>query len=512
MYNSFSRRSTPIIQYILFISMIFIWTNFFYTSAWAKLTTNHSNIHFGATEILGPALEPCVTTDTLPGAIIVHPTDAWEETLLAMQPGTTLLFREGSYQANTKIWLPAGAPEQFITLKPYNCEQVTLSASLRPLSYTIIAGLTLEARAIADSDYVLRIDSEYKGDYWGNITQVVIRNNRIHGGLIDAVRISDHSTAITISGNEIDGGSTGHNIFVTAEKRIHLPEQIFITNNRLTKNLFDTPAEDMFQVRDVGYVAFTYNTCTDGGTMEQCIDLKTTTTPLLIANNFFDGDHLHLRNTGEDGSNGCMVIHESDEVADQHMIENNYFKRCKGAAIRFAAGQEGSEISSGIVRHNLFYQRSDSEGVITIAQAHDLIFTNNTLICGRLKLGNSEQTRLPSKLVLKNNIFYKTKIEDHTTLPAYPYTCAHNLLFAPLGSGFSVSGCTNSLETEPQFAAASTYNFQLLPTSPALNTGENGVDIGAFAAIPPAIDLAFSLYLPLVRQNTAISAEIMCNP
>jgi len=483
-------------------------TAFLPTSAWATPAA----IRYGAADLLGPVLEPCVTTDTLPSAIVVSPTDDWEQTLRTAQPGMTILLREGTYRASAKIWLPAGAPDQFITLKPYNCEEVTLGASLRPLAYTIIAGFTLDARDLADSDYVIRIDSEYKGDYWGNITQVVIRNNRIRGGLIDAIRISDDTTVITIAGNQIDGGATGHNIFVTAEKRIHLPDQIFITNNRLTKSLFATPAEDMFQVRDVGYVAFTFNTCTDGNSMEQCIDIKTTTMPLLIANNFFDGEHLHLRNTGEDGSNGCMVIHESDELADQHLIENNYFKGCKGAAIRFAAGTEGNEISSGIVRHNLFYQRSDSEGVVTIARSHDLLFTNNTLICGRLKLGNSEQTRLPSQLVLKNNIFYKTKIEDHTILSTHPYTCAHNLLFATLGSGFTVSGCTNNLTAEPQFAAASSDNFQLLPTSPALHTGENGVDIGAFAAMPPATDLAFALYLPLARQNTAISAEIMCNP
>jgi len=483
-------------------------TAFLPMTAWADATP----IRYGAANILGPAIEPCATTDTIPGALLLEPTDEWEETLTNAQPGATILLHGGTYQAREKIWLPAGTVDQLITIKPYNCEEVTLFASLRPLSYTTIAGLTIDARTMADSNYVMRIDSEYKGNYWGNITQVVIRNNLLRGGQIDAVRISDDSTNITITGNLIDGGATGHNIFVTAEKRLHWPDQIFITNNRLTKTLFDSAAEDMFQVRDVGYVAFTFNTCSDGNAMEQCIDIKTTTTPLLIANNFFDGERLHLRNTGEDGSNGCMVIHESDEFADQHLIENNYFKQCKGAAIRFAAGDEGNEISSGLVRYNLFYQTTYSEGAITIARANDLVFTHNTMICSRLKLGNSEQTKVPRNLVLKNNIFYKTKIEDHTSLPTYPYTCAHNLLFATLGSGFSVSGCANGQVADPQFAAATAANFHLLPTSPALHTGENGVDIGAFPGMPAATDLRFSLYLPIIRQNNSSTAEIMCNP
>ncbi|MEZ4735112.1 MAG: hypothetical protein R3E79_49075 [Caldilineaceae bacterium] len=468
------------------------------------------DIQYGADPILGPVLEPCVTDATVPGATVVDPEQEWEQILRSAQPGATILFHGGTYQGSDKLWLPAGAAGAPIMLQPYNCEAVILYTSLRPLSYTVIAGLTLQAQDIADQDYVIRIDSEYKGEYWGNITQVTIRNNRIYGGMTDAVRISDDIANITITGNLIDGGATGHNIFVTSEKHLQQPDQILITNNKLTKRLFDTPAEDMFQVRDVGYVAFTFNTCTDGVNMEQCVDIKTTTTPLLIANNFFDGAHLHVAGTGEDKADGCMVIHESDEVAEQHLIEHNYFNQCKGAAIRFAAGEGEQEIGSGIVRYNLFLQTSDQQGALSLFNAHNVLFLNNTMICGRFKLGNSAQTSTPSNTTIKNNIFYKTSIEDHTSPSNAPYSCSYNLFYATRGSGFVTSGCVSSSNVDPQFVGATIHNFHLQSTSPALSAGEGGVHLGAFSWVEPPVDLPFQFYLPVVVQIPPFSSELAC--
>lgn len=473
---------------------------------------------YGAQAAIGPGTEECITEAHVTNPTIVTPENTnWHQLLTTAKPGATILFHGGVYQAQDKLWLPAGAPDQFITIKPYNCEAVTLYTSLRPLSYTKISGLTLEAKGVNDSNFVIRIDSEYKGKYWGNITQVFIQNNIIRGGKIDAIRISDDSTHVTITGNHIDGGGTGHNIFVTSEKLLHRPDQIVITNNRLTKQLFATPAEDMFQVRDVGYVEFTYNTCTNGANMEQCVDIKTTTQPLLIAHNFFDGAQLHQRGAGEDGADGCMVIHEGDSTADQHRIEYNYFNRCLGSAIRFASGNESGLTSSALVRFNLFHQASYQEGEIPVVRAQNLHFLNNTMICGRFKLGNGNQSALPSGTVIKNNIFYKTQIEDNTTLPTYPYICAYNLLYGTLDSGFSASGCTHVLDRDPQFAAALAADFRLQPTSPALQAGENQVTLGALPLFqsapqsPPDLALPPRIYLPLIQQSS-VSSELNCSP
>jgi hypothetical protein len=476
---------------------------------------------YGALAAIGPSAEPCATEANVANPTIVTPTENWQQLLVEAKPGATILLHGGVYQAQEKLWLPAGAPDQFITIKPYNCEPVMLYANLRPLSYTRISGLTLEAKGINDSSFVIRIDSEYKGKYWGNITQVFIQNNIIRGGKIDAIRISDDSTHVTITGNHIDGGGTGHNIFVTSEKLLQRPDHIVITNNRLTKQLFATPAEDMFQVRDVGYVEFTYNTCTSGANMEQCVDIKTTTQPLVIAHNFFDGANLHQQGAGEDGADGCMVIHESDSTADQHRIEYNYFNRCRGAAIRFASGTQSGLTSSALVHHNVFYQPSYQEGEIPVVRAQNLHFLNNTVICGRFKLGNGNQSALPSGTVIKNNIFYKTEIEDNTTLPAHPYTCAYNLLYNTLDNGFSVSGCTNVINRDPQFIAAPVADFRLQPNSPALQAGENQVTVGALPLFqpsppsspqsPPNSTLQPRIYLPLIQQSS-MNQEINCTP
>jgi len=472
---------------------------------------------YGAAAAIGPGAEPCTTEANAANPTLVTPADNWQQLLVEAKPGATILFRSGVYQSQDKIWLPAGAPDQFITIKPYDCELVTLYTSLRPLSYTKISGLTLEAKGVNDSNYVIRIDSEYKGNYWGNITQVFIQNNLIRGGLIDTIRISGDNTQVTISGNDIDGGGTGHNIFVTAEPLPHKPDQILITNNRLTKQLFATPAEDMLQVRDVGYVEFTYNTCTNGVNMEQCVDIKTTTQPLLIAHNLFDGANLHQQGAGEDGADGCMVIHEGDGVADQHQIEHNFFNRCSGAAIRFASGTQSGLTSSAMVHHNLFYQQSYQEGEIPVVRAHNLQFLNNTMICGRFKLGNGDQSALPTATVIKNNIFYKTEIEDNTALPTNPYVCTYNLLYATLDSGFAVSGCTNTVAHDPQFVAALAADFRLLPTSPAHQAGENQVTLGAlpiFQPPPPSPSdptLPPRIYVPLAQQSGTV-LEVNCSP
>ena len=78
---------------------------------------------YGAAMLVGPTLEPCVTEGT--NTTVINPGDAWEEIIANAQPGATLLFRAGVYQASEKIWLPPGAADGVIMLKPYNCEEVT---------------------------------------------------------------------------------------------------------------------------------------------------------------------------------------------------------------------------------------------------------------------------------------------------------------------------------------------------------------------------------------------------
>lgn len=440
--------------------------------------------------------ERCETEQLTPNAIVLTPQGPWEATVTdPSSAGRTLLFRGGLYQATDKLWLPAGTIDHPTVLKPYNCETVTLRTSLRPSSYNVIAGMRIEATGIEDTKWAIRFDGKDRG----GIANIIVRNNTVLGGTIDAIRLNDDVRNVLIQGNHIDGGESGHDIFITGDPAGVQPDEITITQNRLTKRTFAGPSEDIIQVRDVGTVKITSNICTDGLNMEQCIDIKSATAPLLIAHNRFEGDMLHIAGDGEDGAGGCMVIHEDDGHAEQHVIENNQFRYCKGTVIRFAPGTR-DETSSALVRYNLFLQRRDQNDTIPIEIATDVHFVNNTIVGGVLKLGNGSQTRLPERLHFQNNIFYQTIIEDHTLRELPAYRCTHNLIFQITQEGFFPTPCIETIQADPQFFDVAHDDFHLRPGSPALGSGINGNDIGALPILYPPTAFSHHLFLPFIAQ------------
>ncbi len=444
---------------------------------------------------VGEAEEPCDTEQTTLDAIVLSPEDSsWQTALTdSAHPGVNFLLHGGLYQMTDKLWLKAGTPTAPIVIKPYNCEAVTLQGSLRPNSYNIIAGIKIEALGIDDTKWAIRFD----GKNAGTITNSVLRNSTILGGTIDAIRLSDDVHNILIQGNHIDGGESGHDIFITAETTGPMPSAITVRQNHLTKAYFDGASEDMIQVRDTGAITITGNICTNGLNMEQCIDIKSTVAPLFIAYNLFDGNNLHLLGTGEDLSGGCMVIHESDGHPEQHIIEHNTFRYCKGTAIRFASGLR-DEQSSALLRYNLFLQSTITDGTILVEEATDLHFVSNSVILGELKLGNSNQTRLPQQTFFQNNIFYRTSIDDNLPPSASAYHCAYNLFYQLVGDGFSASPCAHTIEEDPQFLDFAKLDFHLQPGSPAIGGGASGDDIGAFSMKFAPDGLTYFVYLPLV--------------
>lgn len=440
---------------------------------------------FGAMTTVGEVLEPCETEAQLPAARVIANSADWQTTVQTGKAGDTFLLRGGVYQALAKpLLLPVGAPGQPITIKPYNCEAVTLYASLRPRSHNIIAGLHIETQGAGDERWAIRVD----GKQYGHIEGVIIRNNTIWGGTLDAIRVMDDTALVQITGNQIDGGGNGHAIFVTAEDQKLLPDQIEVSNNLLTKAYYKTVSEDMFQVRDVQHVTFSHNTCINGYGMEQCVDIKSTRVPLVISDNLFAGDQLHLGVAGEDGAGGCMVIHETDGDPQAHLIDHNFFRDCKGTIIRFAAAApERGEISSAILEDNLITASNAGGGQIPIFQARNVEFNHNTLVNTYIKLGDADGTRTPQNTTFRNNVIYQTIIDDHATVAGTPVACRHNLLFGVDGNNFDPNGCTNSITADPQFVDATAGNFQLQPTSPAATAvGDDGRSLGAaIREVPP---------------------------
>lgn len=470
-----------------------------------SLSQTHSSgeplTDYGAPAIVGSAREPCDDEQTVAHAVILTPDDAWEQILTDQaEAGTVFLLREGIYQAEDKLWLPAGRVDAPITIKPYACAAVTIRSSIRPNSYNTIAGLQLEAIGISDTKWVIRIDGHNREP----LTDIVVRNNTILGGTIDAMRVNDDVRNVTIEGNQIDGGRDGHDLFITSETTNSqttpaLPNDITVSHNYLTKQHFSSSSEDMFQVRDVGMITFTHNTCAQGYDMEQCVDIKTTTVPIRIAHNLFAGDTLHQAGTGEDDAGGCMVIHESDGIADQHLIEYNLFHHCRGTVIRFSPGDDDTQ-SSALFRYNLLVQVPNEAQIIPIETATNLHFLHNTVIFGKLKLGNSNRSRLPVGLIFKHNIFYQTDIEDNLLASDPTYSCTYNLLYQLTGDGFTAAPCTHTITADPLFVSVALQDFHLQTISPALGRGEAGITVGALSIGSPPIALDQHLFLPYISN------------
>ncbi len=453
----------------------------------------------GAPTVVGEEREVCDDETTTAHATILDPAQDWEHRLVnAAQPGDIFLLRAGVYQARAKLRLPAGTAEAPILIKPYACATVTLRGSLRPNSHNTIAGLRIEATGIDDTKWAIRVDGKNNGPR----TAITIRNNTIVGGSVDAVRLDGAVRHVLIQGNHIDGGAAGHDLFVTAATRAGTqtplrPSAITITQNLLTKEHYSAPSEDMFQARAVGTLRFTHNSCANGHNMEQCIDIKSATVPLVIAHNLLAGNTLHRAGRGEDGSGGCMVIHERDGVAEQHLIEHNYFYHCRGTVVRFATDRDPTE-SSALFQYNLLIQQKNHPQVIAIARATDLQFRHNTVLYGVLKLGHSSQAHYPHALTIEQNIFFQTRVENHPPATGAAYSCAYNLFYQPTGTW--LKQCRATISQNPRFVSAALNNFHLQTGSPALTGGANGTTIGALStgAVPIALDQF--VYLPMVTR------------
>ena len=162
------------------------------------------------------------------------------------------------------------------------------------------------------------------------------------------------------------------------------------------------------------------------------------------------------------------------------MIEQNLFRNCRDTIIRFAS-EGGNAIARATVRNNVFISpdATDADGLL-IWRAQDVVFENNTMIRGTLKLGaDGDPTKVPQNTVLKNNLFYLTRLDDRTQAPATTYQCDHNLFFQTSGN-LAQAMCQVSLwNTDPLLADAAHENVRPASNSPACIGGENGATQGA---------------------------------
>jgi pectate lyase len=353
--------------------------------------------------------EPCGT-----GGTQATPLDA-ATVIAAARPGTTVLLRAGTYRG---FAVPAGRPGSPVTVKPFDCAKVLVKGGIQVSSWTVLAGLEVEAPRV---DWVLKIGSGSATP----VTDVTVRNSRVRGGTIEAIRIFDSARRITLSGNDLDGGRDNHVVKVSSEEGIYHPADVVLAGNYLHKNHYGTAAtEDLFQAEGHHTVTLTRNTFGDNPG-EDGIDIKTGTGGVTVTDNYFDGSRIN----GE-----CALIQGE---GGNNLIEGNYFDRDCSLSV-------GANLASStaVVRQNYLV---DSE--LRLRKSFGTRVLDNTLVGGLFILGLAADDDQPRGAVIQGNIFSRTETLDRATAAGFSYECTRNTLFTTSGDSLRCSGTNH---TDPQ--------------------------------------------------------------
>jgi hypothetical protein len=324
----------------------------------------------------GPSAEACDTTGTRVSSIA------------AIRGSGTFLLAGGSYGA---LSVPEGG-----TVKPYNCEQVTINGTVSLGNGATLAGLTVKS----DARWVIRIGGR----------DITVRNSTINGGSIEAIRVFDNASNVDLVGNNIDGGRYNHTVKVIAESGSAHPTDIRIHNNRFTKRYYGTAGEDLLQLEGHKDVVVTNNTFENNPSGEDGLDVKQGTEGILVEHNEF---------------NGSTIQHECLMVAGgyaRNIIRDNQFSDCK--AISLGAGYDTWPWWRFEANH-----LRDSQ--LRLRQSRDAEVIGNDMVGGQLTLGIPTENDNPRNLTLIDNRFSGVWIDNNLI---YGYTCANNVLDDVSGS------------------------------------------------------------------------------
>jgi hypothetical protein len=356
----------------------------------------------------GEHQEACDTEQTIPDALILGPSDAWQRRIKTASPGETFLLREGIYKVEREqLRLAKGHSERWITVKPYDCEEVTIWGGVRPQSYNLIAGLRIETDT---EPYAVWVNGRTA------VRRVVLRNNSMLGGTKKALLINHDARDIRVAGNIISGAKSGHSVWIgnwNSDKSAKKPTNIVLDRNLVKKDYFGDirGSEDTLSIKTAGRgIVLSNNRFTHSYNIENVIDIKGVADgPITILNNFFDGPNLFLGSYGGNDSTGvCIVIGNEEKPPElvQHVIESNFFDRCYGGDIALGGGERNG---SALIHNNIFYHEHTQ--VVThqavFGRTFDSEISNNTFIQGAFKLGRSTAGcagPTPENLVFKNNM------------------------------------------------------------------------------------------------------------
>ena len=446
-----------------------------------------------------------------------------QNALWAATAGDNIYVRAGSY-AEKLFWSNSGTIGNPITLSNYNSEAVTISGTnasnasqgalilISSKSYIRINGITFADNIMNYADGIYATGSgtdieitncEFRNIGWTSSKTTMPSSSDSAHAIIFVGTSSNSYNNILISDNYIHDCITGYSESVTMAGNI---DSFIIENNTINFNT-------NIGIDAAGHFSWTgapanVNYARNGS----------------IKNNIvsdFDGP------TALDAAGGIYIDGGSDITVENNTVFNY--------SVGFSVGCEvaGKSNEGNIIQNNLAYNCSLSGlflGSNTTSVVNDTKVYNNTFYkCGTGTYDNGQIALLNnSGSDIKNNIMYPTDwryamVQFDGTVSTNP-SITYNLFWRDNSNTtsffYNITGAQNSILSNPLFEDASTYDFHLTASSPAINAGDpsyspaaNIYDIDGQSRLNGgSVDVGVDEYNATLYTNTFHKSEISLYP
>jgi hypothetical protein len=417
-------------------------------------------------------------------------------------PGSTVYVRGGVYNEKVNVTVSGSASGGYITFQSYPGEQATLDGT--GLTAQSPDGFPVGLFQVKDRSYVVVQNFELKsfigsssstfpaGIYVGSTgDHIQIRNNKVHNiqgstnGLFDAHGIAVYGTSapasindVTIDGNEVYSNRLGQSESVVLNGNVQFWS---ITNNAIHDN-------DNIGIDIIGFEGKSPDPAFD-----QARDGSIATNLIYNIN-----DNNNPAYPPQDNSANGVYVDGGTRV----VVERNIIHHCN-IGLEVASERQGRTSSYVTARSNLIYL-STGPGVSiggysrSVGSTDHVSIVNNTLFENdslQTRSGELQIQFFPSvgvsNNIFENNIVYANSqgrlVSDRFRNPVVALD--YNLYFAPAGNPVwlwsrvihtSLAEFENTTEEDehskyhdPEFVNTAKRDFHVLPTSPAVNAGNN---------------------------------------
>ncbi|HEY3245767.1 MAG TPA: right-handed parallel beta-helix repeat-containing protein [Phycisphaerae bacterium] len=376
-----------------------------------------------------------------------------EQAVAAARPGTTIIFRGGTY---TERLVPrhSGTAKEPVVFQTYPHETVTLTGSfdyvieLTDREYVTIEGLTVDKTGWLEAK---------------NSQHITLRNNRF-----------THSTA---------SGTTGNVRFIQSH------------HNRILNNTLEDGNDNLLLI-DSDYNLVSGNTMRTGRHSLWGIRCGSNN---VLRGNFFENPDQKIGEVYDCGNDTHAVPHKFDATR-RNVIEGNTFAGTKGSSRPYAYNAIQYAGQHGIIRRNVFYRNLGGGIGLTLYEDEALHTSGNRVYhnvfyeneCAGVDVAGKPGADFKDNL-LRNNIFLFNRgcrgngMIQISARVGIGFNCQHNdVLFEQPGQEViawpagtltlaqadkRVDFFSDNLEVEPQFIDATKRDFHLAAASPVLDAG-----------------------------------------